>query len=370
MPYKKKVNEQFVNLALNKFFWEMSRFNKLIVKNITRETPTAIVVTFEVPENLTDNYKFLPGQYVNLKHIIEDKEVRRAYSICSIPSEKDLSVAIKEVAGGLFSTFANQSLTVGTAIDVSPPEGRFFIETDAANDNYYGGVAAGSGISPIISIAKAVLHNEPNSKFILLYGNKSIADTIFYNEIATLLKTYKDRFFVQYMFSQAKEPNSLTGRIERPTIQYTFNNKHKGNYSKFFVCGPEDMIYNATSVFKESGYPEDLIKFELFTTSEKGSFVPVSNDNTKVTVILDDEEHTFEMSQKDSLLKALNIQGIDAPQSCLGGVCSSCICKILDGEVVLAKNSVLTDQEIASGLTLSCQAFPTSKEIVIDFDNV
>jgi ring-1,2-phenylacetyl-CoA epoxidase subunit PaaE len=348
----------------------MSRFNKLTVKNITRETPTAIVVTFDVPDNLVASYKFMAGQYVNLKHIIGDKEVRRAYSISSSPNERDLSVAIKEVSGGLFSTFANRELKIGTSIEVGLPEGRFCIETDGANDNYYGGVAAGSGISPIISIAKSVLENEPNSKFILLYGNKTPAETIFYNEIATLLNTYNDRFSVQYMFSQAKEPNSLSGRIERPTIQYTFNNKFKGNYAKFFICGPEDMIYNATAVFKESGYPEDIIKFELFTTSEKGSFVPVSNDNTKVTVILDDEKHTFEMSQKDSLLKALNIQGIDAPQSCLGGVCSSCICKVLDGEVVLAKNSVLTDQEIAAGLTLSCQAFPASKEITIDFDNV
>lgn len=348
----------------------MSRFNKLTVKNISRETPTAIVVTFEIPDNLKENYNFLAGQYVNLKHIIGDKEVRRAYSICSSPNDAELSIAIKEVDGGLFSTFANRELTVGTTIEVGLPEGRFIIETDAANDNFYGGVAAGSGISPIISIAKAILQNEPNSKFILLYGNKSIPETIFYKEISELLNTYSDRFFVQFMFSQAKEANSLTGRIERPTIQYTFNNKYKGNYSRFFVCGPEDMIYNATAVFKESGYPEDIIKFELFTTSEKGSFVPVSNDNTKVTVILDDEKHTFEMSQKDSLLKALNIQGIDAPQSCLGGVCSSCICKVLDGEVVLAKNSVLTDQEIAAGLTLSCQAFPTSKEIIIDFDNV
>lgn len=348
----------------------MSRFNKLTVKNITRETPTAIVVTFDVPESLTSTYNFLAGQYVNLKHVIGDKEVRRAYSICSSPNEKELSVAIKEVSGGLFSTYVNRELTIGTTIEVGLPEGRFCIETDPANENYYGGVAAGSGISPIISIAKTVLQNEPNSKFILLYGNKSVEETIFYKQIDTLLNTYPDRFFVQYMFSQAKVANSLTGRIERPTIQYTFNNKYKGNYAKFFICGPEDMIYNATAVFKESGYPEDIIKFELFTTSEKGSFVPVSNDNTKVTVILDDETHTFEMSQKDSLLKALNIQGIDAPQSCLGGVCSSCICKVLDGEVALAKNSVLTDQEIAAGFTLSCQAFPTSKEIVIDFDNV
>jgi len=348
----------------------MSRFNKLTVKNITRETPSAIAVTFEVPEKLAPSYTFLAGQYVNLKHVIGDKEVRRPYSITSVPSDKELAVTIKEVAGGLFSTYANRELKVGTTIEVGVPEGRFYVETNSANENLYGGVAAGSGISPVISIAKTILQNEPKSKFVLLYGNKSVNETIFYNEITNLLSTYKDRFFVQFMFSQEKREDSLNGRIERPTIQYTFNNRHKGDYVNFFICGPEDMIYNTTAVLKESGYPESIIKYELFNTTEKGSFVPVSSDNTTVTVLLDDEEHVFEMSQKDSLIKALNIQGIDAPQSCLGGVCSSCICKITKGEAILAKNSILTDQEIAAGLTLACQAYPTTKEIAIDFDNV
>jgi ring-1,2-phenylacetyl-CoA epoxidase subunit PaaE len=348
----------------------MSKFNKLTVTKITRETPTAIVITFNVPDNLADSYKFIAGQYVNLKQVIGDKEVRRAYSICSSPNDKELSVSVKEVEGGLFSTYANRELKEGTTIEVGLPEGRFIIETNPDNQNYYGGVAAGSGITPIISIAKAVLENESNSKFILIYGNKSIPETILYKEIVSLLENYKDRFFVQFVFSQAKEIGSLLGRIDRPTIQYTFNNKYKGNYAKFFICGPEDLIYNTTSILKESGYAEEIIKFELFTTSDKGSFIPVSNDTTKVTVIIDDETHTFEMSQKDSLVKAFNDQGLDTPQSCLGGVCSSCICKIVEGEAILAKNSVLTDQEIASGLTLSCQAFPTSSSIIVDFDNV
>lgn len=348
----------------------MSKFNKLTVTKITRETPTAIVITFNVPENLADSYTFIAGQYVNLKHIIGDKEVRRAYSICSSPNDKEFSVSVKEVEGGLFSTFANRELKEGATLEVGLPEGRFTIETKADNQNYYGGVAAGSGITPIISIAKAVLENEANSKFVLIYGNKSVPETILYKEIVSLLEKYKDRFYVQFVFSQAKESGSLTGRIDRPTIQYTFNNKYKGNYAQFFICGPEDLIYNTTAILKESGYAEELLKFELFTTSDKGSFIPVSNDTTKVTVIIDDETHTFEMSQKDSLVKAFNAQGLDTPQSCLGGVCSSCICKIVEGEAILAKNSVLTDQEIQSGLTLSCQAFPTSSAIVIDFDNV
>nr|WP_317632899.1 ferredoxin--NADP reductase [uncultured Flavobacterium sp.] len=348
----------------------MSKFNKLTVKKITRETPTAIIITFDIPESLASSYKFIAGQYVNLKHVIGEKEVRRAYSICSSTNDKDLSVAVKEVEGGLFSTYANQELKEGVTIEVGIPEGRFIIETKEDNANFYGGVAAGSGITPIISIAKAVLENEPNSTFVLIYGNRSVSETILYKEIQGLLETYKNRFFVQYVFSQVKEPNSLSGRIERPTIQYIFNNKHKGNYNKFFICGPEDLVYNTTSVLKESGYPEEMIKFELFTSTEKGSFIPVSNDVTKVTVIIDDETHTFEMSQKDSLVKAFNDQGLDTPQSCLGGVCSSCICKIVEGEAIMAKNAILTDQEVAAGLTLSCQAFPTTKEIVVDFDNV
>ncbi|UYW00902.1 ferredoxin--NADP reductase [Flavobacterium agricola] len=348
----------------------MSRFNKLTVKNITRETPNAIVITFDVPESLATTYQFLAGQYLNIKHVIDNKEVKRAYSISASPNEKTLAVTVKEVAGGLFSTYANQHLTVGTNMEVGVPEGRFTIETDANNNHLYGAIAAGSGITPIISIIKTVLENEPNSQFVLLYGNKSVQETIFYNEIARLLNTYKERFSVQYIFSQEVSEGSLNGRIVRETIQNTFTANQSGNYAKFFICGPEELVYNSTSALKESGVTEDKIKFELFNSSEKGSYVPVSSDNTTITVLLDDEEVVFEMSRKDSIIKALNDKGLDAPQSCLGGVCSSCICKITKGEAVLAKNSVLTDQEIAAGFTLACQAYPTTSEIAIDFDNV
>lgn len=349
----------------------MSKFYKLTIKEIVRETPKAIVVTFEIPDALKSEFTFIAGQYVNIKHVIVDKEVRRAYSICSSPNTQNVSIAIKEVDNGLFSTFANSTLQAGMQLEVSTPEGRFTFNPDPSKSVFYGGIAAGSGITPIVSIAKSVMENEPNSSFVLIYGNKSAAETILYKEINNLLTQYADRFFVQYLFSQNKEANALFGRIERPTIQYIFNNKYgKRAYDTFYLCGPEEMIYSATSVLKESGFPEEKMKFELFTTSDKGSFTPVSNDTTTVTVTLDDETKTFEMSQKDNLLKALIDNGVDAPHSCLGGVCSSCICQISEGAAVMSKNSVLTDQEITSGLTLACQAYPTSNTIVLDFDNV
>lgn len=223
-----------------------------------------------------------------------------------------------------------------------------------------------------MSILKSVLEKEPQSTFVLVYGNKSPEETIFHEELHNLQLQYTGRFFVYYVFSQAKAENALFGRIEKSAVNFILKNKHASvEFDKFYLCGPEEMINTVNNVLKENNIKEKDIKFELFSASTKENKISESLEgHTKVTVLVDDEETTFDMSQKMTLLDAALKQGIDAPYSCQGGICSSCIARIVSGSAEMKKNSILTDREIAEGLTLTCQAHPTSAEIYIDFDDV
>jgi ring-1,2-phenylacetyl-CoA epoxidase subunit PaaE len=351
----------------------MSSFYKLQVKEIKHETASAISVSFTIPTELKPAYQFIAGQYVNLKLTLDGAEIRRAYSICSSPNSGDLRIAIKSVKSGHFSKFANENLKVGDIIEVGQPEGKFTFEPSAERLKNYAGFVAGSGITPVMSILKSVLENEPKSTFVLVYGNKSPEETIFHNELHELQLKYVGRFFVHYVFSQAKSEEALFGRIEKSAVNFVLNTKHKEKaFDKFYLCGPEEMINLVSTVLKEHNVPEKNIKFELFSTS-------TTNDNpnaeshtghTKITVMVDDEETTFEMSQKQTILEAALKQGIDAPYSCQGGICSSCLARITNGSAEMKKNSILTDGEIAEGLILTCQAHPTSPEIYVDYDDV
>jgi ring-1,2-phenylacetyl-CoA epoxidase subunit PaaE len=207
----------------------------------------------------------------------------------------------------------------------------------------------------------------------LVYGNKTPEETIFHDELHDLQLKYVGRFFVHFVYSQAKVENELFGRIEKATVNFVLNNKHKEKeFDKFYLCGPEEMINLASSVLKEHSISEKNIKFELFSTSTAAEKTAADSHegHTKITVMVDDEETTFEMSQKQTVLEAALKQGIDAPYSCQGGICSSCLARITNGSAEMKKNSILTDGEIADGLILTCQAHPTSSEIYIDFDDV
>ena len=350
----------------------MSAFYKLQVKEIKRETPHAISVVFNVPEELKPAYKFLAGQYVNLKLTLDGNEIRRAYSLCSSPDSGELRIAIKSVKNGHFSAFANDNLKLGDLIEVGVPEGNFTFEPNGERQKNYAAFAAGSGITPILSILKTVLKNEPKSTFVLVYGNKTPEETIFYNELHDLQLQYVGRFFVHYVFSQAKPADSLFGRIEKSAVNFVLHNKHKEKeFDKVYLCGPEEMILLVSQVLKEHHFLEKNIKFELFSTSAKENKAAASHEgHTKITVFVDDEEATFEMSQKQTLLEAALKQGLDAPYSCQGGICSSCLARITTGTAEMKKNSILTDGEIAEGLILTCQAYPTSAEIVVNYDDV
>lgn len=350
----------------------MSTFYKLAVKDIIRETPQAVSVLFNVPSELKENYKFTAGQYINLKLTLDGNEIRRAYSICSTPESGELKIAIKAIKNGYFSKFANEQLTAGKVLEVGTPEGKFTFEPNASLQKNYAGFVAGSGITPVLSILQTVLEKEPNSTFVLVYGNKSSNETIFYNQLHDLQLKYVGRFFVHYVFSQQKADDQLFGRIDKSVVNFVLKNKHKEKeFDKFYLCGPEEMINRVSDVLKENNVKEKDIKFELFSASSSENEIQKSLEgHTKITVLVDGDETSFEMSQKQSLLEAALKQGLDAPYSCQGGICSSCIARISKGTAEMKKNTILTDGEIAEGLILTCQAHPTSSEIFVDYDDV
>ena len=350
----------------------MPSFLKLIIKEVKRETAEAVSILFNVPEELKPDYKFVAGQYINLKLTLDNQEIRRAYSICSAPDSGELRIAVKAVKNGLFSQFANTKLKAGDVLEVGQPEGKFTFEPDAEKQKNYAAFVAGSGITPVLSIIKSVLKNEPKSSFVLVYGNKTPENTIFHQELHDLQLQYVGRFFVHYVYSQAKAENALFGRIEKSTVNFVLNNKHKElEFDKFFLCGPEEMINTVSDVLKEKNVKESAIKFELFTSSSEEHAIQGSQEgHTKITVLVDDEETTFEMSKKQTILDAALKQGVDAPYSCQGGICSSCLGRVTTGSAEMTKNSILTDSEIAEGLILTCQAHPTSETIYVDYDDV
>jgi ring-1,2-phenylacetyl-CoA epoxidase subunit PaaE len=351
----------------------MSSFYKLSIKEIIKETTDAVSILFNVPEELQSHYTFVAGQYVNLKVTLDGQEIRRAYSICSSPKSGELRIAVKAIKTGFFSKFANEKLAVGNVIEVGTPEGKFTFEPKAERQKNYAAFVAGSGITPVYSILKSVLEEEPKSTFVLVYGNKSEKDTIFHNQLHDLQLQYVGRLFVQYVYSQSTADNALLGRIDKSTVNFILKNKHAEiEFSKFYLCGPEEMINLVSDTLKENNISTTDIKFELFSTSSFGETASSEGleGHTKISILVDDEETTFEMSQKQTLLEAALKQGLDVPYSCQGGICSSCICRITEGAAEMRKNQILSDAEVAEGLILACQAHPTSATIKIDFDAV
>ena len=350
----------------------MPLFKKLIIKDVKRETIDAVSLLFNVPEEFKSDYTFIAGQYLNLRLTLDGKEIRRAYSICSSPENCELRIAVKAVKNGAFSQFANTKLKAGDILEVGKPEGKFTFEPESHHQKNYVAFVAGSGITPVMSILKSVLKSEPKSSFVLVYGNKSPSATIFHQELHDLQLKYTGRLFVHYVYSQAKADGALFGRIDKSVVNFVLNNKHKElDFDKFYLCGPEEMINTVTKVLKEHNIKDSAIKFELFSSSIVENLEASSHEgHTKITITVDDYETTFEMSQKQTILDAALKQGIDAPYSCQGGICSSCLARVKSGTAEMKKNSILSDSEIEEGLILTCQACPTSAEIVVDYDDV
>ena len=351
----------------------MSKFKALKVAEVRKETASAVSILFEVPSDLKESFNFIPGQYVTVKLEIEGKEIRRSYSICSAPYENELRVAVKAVENGVFSNYAFNTLEEGDVLEVSPPEGKFNLVSATSHQRNYLAFVAGSGITPVISMVKDVLFKELHSTFVLVYGNKSSEDVIFKNEIEQLQEKYPNRFKVQWVYSQKLTSDAILGRIDKNLANSLLKNNFKGtDFYGFYLCGPEAMIDTVTDAIKENEHPASKIHFELFTpTYTSGADTTKTLDgNTEVTVILDDEESTFTMSKKKYLLTGAIDEDLDPPYSCQGGICSSCMARVTEGQAVMDKNTILTESEIAEGLILTCQAHPKTNKITIDFDDV
>jgi len=352
----------------------MSQFHKLTIKDIQRETNNAVSISLDVPSNLNNVFSFKAGQYITFKVILNNEEIRRDYSICTSPKSGELKVVVKAVEGGLFSVYANTQLKTGDVVEVAPPNGRFIFEPQETASRIIAAFAAGSGITPILGIAQTVLEEEPQSSFILTYGNKTSEDTIFYAKLLQLQETYPERFKLQLVFSQSDEVDSLFGRIDKSTVNFVLNNKFNHLHpTVFYLCGPEAMIHTVKDTLVENGVSEDHVFFELFTTPLEQSVdidTSIIDGNTKVTIMIDDEETTFVMPQTKSILEVALAENIDAPYSCQGGICSSCLARLTEGNAVMRQNNILTDSELAEGLILTCQAHPTTPTVYVDYDDV
>ena len=351
----------------------MAQFHSLKIKSILRQTDKAVSITFEVPTDLKTEYAFTSGQYITLKTMIDTKEVRRDYSLSSSPQSESLTVTVKEIESGVFSSHANTQLKTGDTLEVGTPNGRFVYEPKTDKANTVIAFAAGSGITPIMSIARTVLETKTDSSFMLIYGNKSPKETIFHEEILKLQSLHSGRFKVQFVYSETDEEGALFGRIDSGNVNYILKNNITINDSqKFYLCGPEGMIHTVNGILTEKGVEASQILFELFTASavEPTETTGTNKVKSNITILVDEEETTLEMSQKQTILEAALANDIDVPYSCQGGVCSSCICRVTEGTATMRQNNILTDNEVAEGLILSCQAEPTSTTIKVDFDDI
>ncbi|MGB1450454.1 MAG: 2Fe-2S iron-sulfur cluster-binding protein [Marinirhabdus sp.] len=349
----------------------MAHFYKLTVSEIRPLTPNAVAVSLKVPQALKATFAFTAGQYITIKHTLNGTELRRAYSLCTAPGSGVLQVGVKKVKGGAFSVFANERLKKGDVLQVMPPQGKFNFTPTPNAANAYVAFVAGSGITPVLSIIKTALAQEPNSTFTVVYGNRSIAETMFFDELARLKQANPRSLQVQYIYSRAEPENGMFGRIDRATVNYLLKSKLKAyNFTAHYLCGPGPMIATVKSILKERGVNEEQIHTELFTTAQEAMPVQPHGGSTQLTITVDDGTRTFTAPQTQSVLEAALQHKIDVPYSCQGGICSTCIARIVEGRAEMQKNQILTDGEIAEGLILTCQAHPTTPTLIIDYDDV
>jgi ring-1,2-phenylacetyl-CoA epoxidase subunit PaaE len=351
-------------------------FHSLKVKEVIKETADCVSITFTIPQELQHTFLFTQGQNVTIRTQINNQEVRRTYSICAAPYENQLKVAVKKVEGGIFSTYANEKLKQGDSLDVMPPIGKFYTELKPENKKNYLAIAAGSGITPIVSIIKQTLLTEPHSTFTLVYSNKNKNSIIFFEEIEGLKNKYINRFTLINILSREKTDAAISfGRInENKLIELKKLIKYTA-ISEVFICGPEEMIFCAKDFFEKEGLDKKNIHFELFGSVKKKTTdnKPQTTENTvaksNITIKLDGRSFDFALGfNEGNILDAALAQGADLPYACKGGVCCTCKAKLLEGEVDMDVNWGLEHEEIEQGFILTCQSHPKTEKVVVDFD--
>ena len=355
----------------------MSKFHSIKVADIYKETKDCSVISFEIPVDLQNEFQYKQGQHLTLKSSIDGKEERRSYSLCSSPTENKWRVAVKKINGGLFSTFVNDNLKKGDFLDLMPPNGDFFTPVNDSKAKNYIAFAAGSGITPILSIIKTHLALEPNSTFKLFYLNRSVKSIIFKEEIELLKNKYFGRFEIfHFLTKEHRSIELLNGRFTKEKLQVlTSKIIDIPAVDDCFICGPEEMIFLIRDELVAAGLPKEKVHFELFSTGNSeedkqriNKILEHKVEGTEVTIIDGGKEFHFTMDDDfDNILDGALAAGADLPFACKGGVCSTCRCKIISGTVEMKINYALDENEVAKGLILSCQAVPTSQNVVVEF---
>lgn len=355
-----------------------AQFYTLTIKEVRRETADCVSISFEVPQQLQEKFTYKSGQYLTVRKFIDGAEQRRSYSLCSAAFENEWRIAVKQVVGGLFSTYANTQLTAGDELEVMPPMGSFTLsQTNFETPQKIVAIAAGSGITPVLSIIKSVLHYDANSHVTLIYGNRNRSAIIFKEAIEDLKNKYMHRFSVLHILSREITDAAInTGRIDAAKCNDIFTRHVDINATAFFICGPEDMTFCVKDFLLQKGVERNRVHFELFTASTSTKKKAATNNSnssnifeSKVTVKQDGIAFNFALAYDgENILDAALHHGVDLPYSCKGGVCSTCRAKLLQGQVDMETNYALEPEEVANGYILTCQSHPKTPQVVIDFD--
>ncbi|MFP7674828.1 1,2-phenylacetyl-CoA epoxidase subunit PaaE [Marivita sp. S0852] len=354
----------------------MARFHPLSVTDVTKTIRDAVVVTLK-PVNGGD-FDFIQGQYLTFRQEFDGTEVRRSYSICAGKDDGVLQVGIKKVDGGAFSTWANENLKPGMTLEAMEPMGSFHTPINPQQPKNYLGFAGGSGITPVLSIMKTVLKREPHSTFTLVYANRGVNTIMFREELEDLKNLYMGRLTVIHVLeSDAQDIDLFTGRVDADKCKALFEHWIDINsVDTSFICGPEPMMLGIAAALREHGLSDDQIKFELFASAQPGRLKRKASStasgaaakSTEATITMDGSVRSFTMDKDQSILDAALENALDAPYACKAGVCSTCKCKVLEGEVEMVANHALEDYEVAQGYVLSCQSFPVTDRVVVDYD--
>jgi ring-1,2-phenylacetyl-CoA epoxidase subunit PaaE len=352
-------------------------FHKLSVKEVRQETPDCVSIAFSVPDELKKDFEFAQGQNITVKKNIGNDDIRRSYSICSAPYENELRIAVKKVDSGRFSEYANTILKAGDELDILPPTGKFNTELQATNCKNYLAFAAGSGITPVISIIKTTLQTEPKSRFTLVFGNRGRSSIIFFEELEGLKNRYLNRFnFINILSREKTDAPINSGRINSNKLIELNKLIDYKSIDDFFICGPEEMTFCVKDFLEQQGIDKKKVHFELFTTpgqkkisSRKTQTTSNTGPKSKITVKLDGRSFDFDLAfDHDCILDAALKQGADLPFACKGGVCCTCKAKLLEGEVEMDVNWGLEQEEVEQGFILTCQSHPKTEKVVVDFD--
>ncbi len=355
----------------------MTHFHPLKVREVRRETDDCVSIALEVPASLRDAFRFAQGQYLNVRAILGGEEVRRSYSICSGVDDGELRVAVKEVPGGRFSAYANRGLEAGATLEAMPPEGRFFTPLDPAHRKHYVAFAAGSGITPVLSLMKTVLAREPHSRFTLVYGNRTLDAVIFGEALEDLKDNYLSRLALYHVFS--RDPQSIdlfNGRVDATKVRQLLGALiPAASIDEAFVCGPDSMPDDVSGALVACGVPKAHIHLERFgVPAPRAGRAPVlpaavSEGEHEVTVIIDGKRLRLGLAQAGpSVLDAALKAGADLPYACKAGVCCTCRAMLVEGEVAMDANYTLTDEEVRQGFRLTCQSHPVTPKVVLDYD--